>query len=124
MLQTDANIKGLGADLLQKEMHVYFASKTLTEAQKGYVAIEIESIAVEWAMEKFHHFLYASHFILETDKKWFEAILSKSLNQATPRLQWILIRTFPYHFTVRYICWCYKSACRLFVTARWPERYH
>ena len=54
-------------------------------------------------MEKFHHFLYASHFILETDKKPLEAILSKSLNQATPRLQRILIRTFPYNFTVWYI---------------------
>ena len=29
--------------------------------------------------------------------------MSKSLNQATPRLQWILIRTFVYHFTIRYI---------------------
>ena len=54
-------------------------------------------------MEKFHHFLYASHFILETDQKPLEAILSKSLNQATPRLQRVLIRTFPYHFTVCYI---------------------
>ena len=32
-----------------------------------------------------------------------EVILSKSLNQATPRQQCILIRTFPYHFKVRYI---------------------
>ena len=30
-------------------------------------------------------------------------ILSKSINQAAPRLQRILIRTFPYHFTVYYI---------------------
>ena len=54
-------------------------------------------------MEKFHHFLYASHFILETDQKPLEAILSKSLNQATPQLQRILNRTFHYMFTGRYI---------------------
>ena len=54
-------------------------------------------------MKKFHHFLYASHFILETDQKLLEGILSKSFNQATPRLQRILIRTFPYHFNVHYI---------------------
>ena len=59
-------------------------------------------------MEKFHHFLYASHFyvshfILKTDQKPLEAILSKSINHVTPRLQRILIRTFPYHFTVQYI---------------------
>ena len=53
-------------------------------------------------METFHHFLYASHFILETDQMPLEVILSKSLNQAIPRLQRILIRTFPYHFTVCY----------------------
>ena len=53
-------------------------------------------------MEKFHHFLYANHFILETDQKPLEAILSKSLSQTTPRLQRILI-TFAYHFTVHYI---------------------
>ena len=33
-------------------------------------------------MEKFHHFLCASHFILETGQKPLDAILSKSLNQA------------------------------------------
>ena len=54
-------------------------------------------------MEKFHHLLYASHFILETDQKPLETILSKSINQPTPRLQCILIRTFLYHFMVRYI---------------------
>ena len=69
VLQTDASIKGLGACLLQEKRPVYFASKALTETQRGYVAIEIESLVVAWVMEKFHHFLYASHFILETDQK-------------------------------------------------------
>ena len=90
--------------MLQEERQVYFASKALTAAQKGHVAIELESLAVVWAMKKFHHFLYTSHFILETDQKCLEAILSKHLNQATPRLQRILIGTFPYHFKVCYIC--------------------
>ena len=103
ILQTDASIKGLGTCLLQQGKPVYFTSKALTEIQKGYVAIELESLAVAWAMEKFHHFLYATHFILETDQKPLEAILSKSLNQAMPRLQRILIQTFPYHFTVCHI---------------------
>ena len=67
------------------------------------MAIEIKSLAVAWAVEKFHHFLYGCHFTLETDQKPLEAILSRSLNQATPRLQCILIRTLPYNFTVRYI---------------------
>ena len=54
-------------------------------------------------MVKFHHFLYASHFLLETDQKPPEAILSNSIKQATPRLLRILIRTFAYHSTVKYV---------------------
>ena len=103
VLQTDASIKGLGACLVQDERPVYFASKALTEVQRGYVAIELEFLTVAWAMEKFHHFLHANHFILETDQKLLETILSRSLNQATPHLQRILIRTFPYNFTVKYL---------------------
>ena len=54
-------------------------------------------------MEKFHHFLYATKFVLETDQKPLEAILAKSLNAATPQLQRILIKTFAYDFTVKYL---------------------
>ena len=100
VLQSDAGIKGLGTCLLQEENPMYFASKALKDTQWGYVAIELESFAVAWAMEKFYHFLYASHFILKTDQEALEAILSKSINKATPRLQRTLIRTFPYYFTV------------------------
>ena len=56
---------------------MYFASKALTETQKGYMGqLILESLAVVWAMEKFHHFLYGTHFILEPDQKPLEVILS------------------------------------------------
>ena len=111
VLQAAPSIKGLGACLLQDQRPVYFASKALTEAQRGYVAIEYESLAVAWAMEKFHYFLYTSHFILETDQKPLETILFERVNQATPKLQHILIRTFslPLHGQVH--TWTHKPAC-------------
>ena len=43
---------------------VYFAIKALTDTQWRYVVIELESLAVAWALEKFH-FLYASHSSLK-----------------------------------------------------------
>ena len=103
VLQTNASCKGLGACLLQNQKPVYFASRALLETQNGYVAIELESLAVAWAMEEFHHFLYGNEFVLDTDQKPLEVILLKSLNPATPRLRHIMIRTFPYHFKARYI---------------------
>ena len=87
VLQTDASIKGLGTCLLQDRHPIYFASKSLQDAEHGYVAIELKALAVTWAMEKFHRFLYASHFTLETDQKPLETILSKSLIETTPHLQ-------------------------------------
>ena len=86
LLQTDASINGLGTCFLQDDNLVYFASKALMEAQRGYIAIELESLVVAWAMEKFHHFLYGNHFLLETDQKPLETILSRSLNQTMPRM--------------------------------------
>ena len=62
ILQTDASCKGLGACLLQNEKAVYFANKALTEMEKDYVVIELESLAVAWGVEKFHHFLYGNDF--------------------------------------------------------------
>ena len=37
VLQTDASCKGLDACLLQDQKPVYFASRALSETQKGYV---------------------------------------------------------------------------------------
>ena len=84
VLQTDKSIKGLGTCLLQDGHPVYFASKSLHNAECGYITMELEALAVAWVMEKFHHFLYASHFTLETDQKPLETILLKSLTETTP----------------------------------------
>ena len=88
------------------------------------MVIEIESLAVTWAVEKFHHFLYGYHFTLETDQKPLEAILSRSLNQAMLRLQCILIRMLPYNFTVKYIPGPRNLLAGLPIQIRGPERYH
>ena len=76
ILQIDMSIKGLGACFLQDERPVYFASKELIEAQRGYVAIELESLAVAWVKEKFHHFLYAiTLFLRQTRNHWKQSYL-------------------------------------------------
>ena len=83
VLQPDASIKGLVACLLPDGHPINFASKSLQDAEHGYVAMELEALAVAWAMEKFHHFLYTSHFTLETDQKPLNTILAKSLTETT-----------------------------------------
>ena len=124
VLQTDASINGFGVCLLQDEKPVYFASKALMEAQRGYVAIELKSLAVALAMEKFHHFLYGNQFLLETDQNLLETILSRSLSQATTRLQ------RDTHQNVSLQLYCVLSArtkkpvSRLLVQSRGTSRFH
>ena len=80
-----------------------FASKSLTTAQQSYVAIELEALAVSWAVQKFHHYLYGTSFTLQTDQKPLQAILRKSLVEATPQMQRLLLPTIPYEMAVEYI---------------------
>ena len=82
---------------------MYFASKSLTAAQQNYVAIELEALAVSWAVKRFHHYLYGTSFTLQTDQKPLQAILSKSLVEATPQMQRLLLATIPYDMAVEYI---------------------
>ena len=103
VIQTDASINGLGACLLQEGKPVYYASRSIGEAEKNYVAIELKSLAVAWVLEKLHHFIYGKKFKLQTDQKPLAMILSRSQNASTPRLQRLLNQVFQYDFDVEYI---------------------
>ena len=101
---------------------MYFAGKALTDAHKGYVVIELESLAEAWAMKKFHHILYASHFVLETVQKLLEAILlefesSNSMITADTD-QNLYLPLYSKKYT-----WHYKSASTVLVPPR-TDRYY
>ena len=47
-------------------------------------------------MEKFHYFLYGKEFTLETDPKPLVCIFKKHMIDISPRIQRLLVRSFPY----------------------------
>ena len=47
-------------------------------------------------MEKFHYFLYGNEFTLETDQKSFVSIHKKHMIDFSPRIQRLIVRSFPY----------------------------
>ena len=54
-------------------------------------------------MEKFHYFLYGKEFMLETDKKPLVLIYKKHMAEISPRIQRLVVRSFPYQpFHIRY----------------------
>ena len=101
----DASPVGLGAVLVQEQngnwRPVYYASRSLTAVERRYSQTEREALALVWACERFHVYLYGKHFELETDHKPLEVIYS-SKSQPSARIERWVLRLQPYEFTVMY----------------------
>ena len=55
---------------------IAFSSRTLSSAEKNYVQIDKEALAIVWAVRKFHTFLYGRHFVLVSDHKPLNSIFN------------------------------------------------
>lgn len=102
----DASPVGLGAVLIQEQngefRPVYYASRTLTDVERRYSQTEKEALALVWACERFHMYLYGIHFELITDHKPLETIYSARSRPSARIERWVL-RLQPYNFTVKYV---------------------
>ena len=70
--------------------------------EKRYSQTEKEALAVVWACERFHVYLYGIEFELYTDHKALETIYSKKSKPCARIGRWIL-RLQPYSFKVKYL---------------------
>ncbi|CAN6725313.1 unnamed protein product [Malus baccata var. baccata] len=69
---------------------IYYASRTLNDAQLNYATTEKELLAVVFALEKFRSYLVGAKVIVYTDHAALKYLLSKK--DAKPRLiRWILL---------------------------------
>ena len=57
-VQCDASQSGLGAVLMQDGQPVYYASRALTSTEQRYCQIEKECLAIVFACERFHQYIY------------------------------------------------------------------
>ena len=90
----DASDFAVGAVLGQrkdKKLHaIYYASRTLDDAQRNYATTEKELLAVVFAFEKFRSYLVGSKVIVHTDHAALKYLMQKK--DAKPRLlRWILV---------------------------------
>ena len=82
-LETDTSVKGLGAILSQagedgKRHPVAYASCALSEPERRYAITELETLAVVWAMNHFHHYLYGHNVTVFTDHFAVKAVLTNN----------------------------------------------
>src|ERR671928_220754 len=104
ILYTDASGYALGAVLSQKDKDgkehvIYYASKSLTDAEKNYSTTELECYAVVWAVEKFHYYLDGRKFKVVTDHYALKWLKENSLKGR--RARWLL-KLQPYDMEVIY----------------------
>lgn len=96
-VQADASSNALGAVLLQNDHPVAYASRALSKSEQRYPQIEKEALALRFACQRFHEYIYGKKLILETDHKPLESIFA-----APPRLQRILMSALIYSPTIKY----------------------
>lgn len=102
VLSVDASSKALGAVLLQEDQPVAYATRALTDSQLYLPQIEKEALAVRFACDKFHNYIYGKPLTIETDHKPLESIFKKPIFRAPPRLKRILLDIAMYNPSVTY----------------------
>ncbi|CAN6459158.1 unnamed protein product [Victoria cruziana] len=93
-IMCDASDYAIGAILVQrvekKPVVIYYASKSLVDAQLNYTTTEKELLAVVFALKKFRSYVLGSRVIIYTDHAALKYLLSKK--DSKPRLiRWILL---------------------------------
>lgn len=109
-LSVDSSQNGMGAVILQNSQPVEFASCSLTHAQRGYAQIEKEFLAVHYGLTRFHQYVYGQTVTIETDHLPLLGIVKKGLNDLTPRILRMRLRTTFYDYVL-----VYKPGSQLFI---------
>ena len=80
----------LGQRIGKASHAIYYASRTLNDAQRNYSTTEKEFLAIVFALEKFRSYLLGTKVIVYSDHVAIRYLMTKK--EAKPRLiRWILI---------------------------------
>ena len=107
-ISVDASPVGLAAILSQVDgktvTHniVTYASRSLSETEQRYSQTEREALAVVWACEHLHLYIYGKPVTIYTDHKPLVSIYGNPSSKPPARIERWALRLQPYQLTVRY----------------------
>ena len=104
-LTTDASPVGLSAILSQRtpgqnDRKVIYTSRALSDVERRYSQTEKEALAIVWAIERLHIYLYGKQFNLFTDCKPVQLIFSNPMSRPPARIERWNLRLQGYNFQV------------------------
>lgn len=105
-LHTDASQEGYGAVLMQKcqqdeQYHpVYYLSKQTTDAEKRYHSYELEMLAIVYAFQKLHSYLFGLRVTVVTDCSAIKSTMDK--RDIVPRIARWVMRLQHYDYVVQH----------------------
>ena len=99
-IQCDASNNGLGAAILQEGKPVAFASRALTDTERRYATIEKETLAIIFALQKFHQYTFGRKVLIHSDHKPLESIIKKDISAMPRRLQGMMMKIQQYNVRI------------------------
>ena len=110
-LNVDSSKSGMGAVIMQDDQPIEYASCALSHAQQAYAQIEKEFLAIQYGLNRFHQYVYGQQVHVETDHLPLLGIMRKGLNELTPRLLRMRLRTQYYDFRLTF-----KPGSKMFIS--------
>ena len=111
--QNSSNVRGVTAGKMcspatvqddYKRRPVCYATRSLSDTEKGYAVIEKEALATTWAGEKFSEYVLGSKLTLETDHRPFVPLLNSTERcKMPPRIQRFRLRLMRFAPLVQYV---------------------
>ena len=103
-IEADASKFGLGCCLMQEGKPISFASRSLSDTEVRYAQIEKEFLAVVFACQKFHYYIYGRQVLVRSDHKPLVHIMQKDLlTIPSARLQRMKLRLSKYMINLTYV---------------------
>ena len=81
-----------------------YVSRAFTETEQRYSNIEMELLAIVFALERLNHYTFDRTITVQSDHQPLQSIWKKLIVSASPRLQRLLLRLAHYDINKEFLC--------------------